>query len=87
MVDLSESQKQSAYFAQDSGYDKAVYENDLNNWFKIVGMLLLFYVFQALHWWANFELGTHEAVASTTYNLLIFLSALCVIGMMLFFGA
>jgi hypothetical protein len=42
---LTESQKNSAYFAQDAGYDKAVYENDLANWFKIVGMLLLFYVF------------------------------------------
>lgn len=42
---LSESMKNSAYFAADAGYDKAVYENDMANWFKIVGMLMLFYCF------------------------------------------
>jgi hypothetical protein len=53
--------KNSAYFAADQGYDKAVYENDMQNYFKIVAMLLLFYLFQGLHWWANFELGVHDA--------------------------
>ena len=84
---LTESQKQSAYFAQDAGYDKAVYENDLQNYFKIVGSLVGFYIFQAFHWWANFELGISDAVGSSTYNLIIFLSALIVIGFMLYFGA
>jgi len=79
--------KNSAYFAADQGYDKAVYENDMQNYFKIVGMLLLFYLFQGLHWWANFELGVHDAQASTAYNLIIFASALVVIGIMLFLGA
>ena len=83
---LTESQKNSAYFAQDAGYDKAVYENDLANWFKIVGMLLLFYVFQGLHWWANFELGTADSVASTAYNLIIFGSAVLVITTMVALG-
>ena len=84
---LTESQKQSAYFAQDAGYDKAVYENDLQNYIKIIGALFGFYVFQAFHWWANFELGISDAVGSSTYNLLIFGSALIVIGFMLFLGA
>ena len=84
---LTESQKQSAYFAQDAGYDKAVYENDLQNWFKIIGALLAFYVFQGLHWWANFELGIADSVASSAYNLIIFGTALLVILGMLFFGA
>ena len=79
--------KNSAYFAADQGYDKAVYENDLQNWFKIVGMLLLFYCFQGLHWWANFELGINAATASTAYNLILFGCAICVIGTMLFVGA
>jgi hypothetical protein len=79
--------KNSAYFAADQGYDKAVYENDLANWFKIVGMLLLFYVFQGLHWWANFELGIHDTYSSTIYNLCIFGSALLVITIMLILGA
>jgi len=79
--------KNSAYFAADQGYDKAVYENDLQNWFKIVGMLLLFYCFQGLHWWANFELGIHDTKSSTVYNLCIFGSAILVIAVMLILGA
>ena len=79
--------KNSAYFAADQGYDKAVYENDLANWFKIVGMLLLFYIFQGLHWWANFELGIHDTKSSTLYNLCIFGSAILVIAIMLILGA
>ena len=58
---LTQSQKNSAYFSQDSGYDPLVYENTTENWFKILGMLILFYIFQALHWWANFELGINNA--------------------------
>ena len=79
--------KNSAYFAADQGYDKAVYENDMQNYFKIVGMLMLFYLFQGLHLWANFELGVHDARSSTIYNLIIFGSALLVIGVMLYLGA
>ena len=79
--------KTSAYFAADQGYDKAVYENDVANYFKIVGMLMLFYLFQGLHWWANFELGIHASSTSTVYNLCIFGSAILIIAIMLFFGA
>lgn len=50
-------------------------------------MLLLFYVVQFLHWWANFELGVTAATTSTIYNLLIFGTAVIVIGFMLLFGA
>ena len=50
-------------------------------------MLILFYIFQGLHWWANFELGIHDTVASTTYNLIIFGSAIFVILIMLLRGA
>mmetsp|Transcript_5765 Transcript_5765/g.9179 ORF Transcript_5765/g.9179 Transcript_5765/m.9179 type:complete len:82 (-) Transcript_5765:80-325(-) len=50
-------------------------------------MLILFYIFQSLHWWANFELGVHETKVSTIYNLCIFGSAILVILSMLFFGA
>ena len=79
--------KNSAYFAADQGYDKAVYENDMANYFKIAGMLILFYCFQGLHWWANFELGVHDTDTSTAYNLIIFGTAVLVIATMLFLGA
>merc|ERR1719313_676715 len=85
-IELTKSMKESAYFSHDSGYDPEVYENTPANWVKIVTMLLLFYLFQGFHWWANFELGTNEAYASTTYNLLVFLLAVIVIATMIFFG-
>jgi membrane protein insertase Oxa1/YidC/SpoIIIJ len=84
---LTESQKTSAYFAEGDGYDKDFYENDLANWGKIVGMLVLFYIFNAFHWWANFELGVAHAEASTLYNLLIFALTVAVIGVMLAVGS
>jgi len=71
----------------ESSYDKNVYENDFQNWLKIIGMLVLFYIFQGLHWWANFELGISDSVNSTLYNLVIFGTAVVVIGFMLYLGA
>ena len=71
----------------DDGYDPLVYENTTENYFKIVGMLLLFYTFQGLHWWANFELGVHDVEKSTVYNLCIFGSAVLVIACMLIYGS
>jgi hypothetical protein len=50
-------------------------------------MMILFYIVQFLHWWANFELGTHSATTSTIYNLLIFGTAVIVIAGMLYVGA
>jgi hypothetical protein len=87
MANLTDSQKQSAYFAIDSGYDKEVYENDLNNWFKIIGMISLFYLFNGLHWWANLELALSDPMSSTIYNLCIFGLSVLVIGMMLYKGS
>jgi len=59
-TNYTESQKASAYFNMDDGYDPLVYENTVENYFKIVGMLFIFYIFQGLHWWANFELVVHS---------------------------
>jgi len=71
----------------DDGYDPLVYENTPLNYAKIVGMLILFYIFQGLHWWANFELGVHGAETSTPYNLIIFGISVIIIGCMLIYGA
>jgi len=86
-ANYTESQKGSAYFNMDDGYDPLVYENTGANYAKIVGMLCLFYIFQGLHWWANFSLGIHSAETSTVYNLLIFGSCCIIIGCMLIYGA
>lgn len=50
-------------------------------------MLLLFYTFNAFHWWANFELGISHAEVSTLYNLIIFVITVMIIGVMLAFGS
>jgi len=61
--------------------------NTPGNWVRIIGTLLGFYVFQGLHWWANFELGVNSAQGSTYYNLIIFATAVFCIGLMLMQGA
>ena len=86
-ANFTESQKASAYFNMDDGYDPLVYENTPENYAKIIGMLGLFYTFQGLHWWANFELGVHSAETSTPYNLIIFGVCCVIIGCMLIYGA
>ena len=50
-------------------------------------MLLLYYFFMGSHWWANYELGVADTVTSTSYNLLVFLFAVIIIGFMLYYGA
>ena len=64
-----------------------VYENTWDNWLKIIGMMILFYIFQGFHWLANFELGIHNSTWSTYYNIIIFASAVLVIAVMLILGA
>ena len=68
-------------------YDKEVYENTAGNWVKIIGMLCLFYLWNAMHWWANFALGVCNSNASTIYNLCAFGSAILVISTMVAFGS
>jgi hypothetical protein len=71
----------------DDGYDPLVYENTTANYFKILGMLGLFYLFQGLHWWANFELAIHDIETSLTYNLIVFGVCVLIIGAMLIYGS
>ena len=84
---LTPSQKDSAYFNMDNNYDPAVYENTPENWVKIVLMLWLFYLIMGLHWWANFALGIHATEISSIYNLVVFGTAVVIIGLMLYFGS
>ena len=86
-ADLTNSQAESAFFNMRDTYDKDVYENTAGNWVKIVGMLLLFYFWNGLHWWANFSLGIQDSNMSTIYNLCAFGSAILVISGMLLFGS
>ena len=71
----------------DNAYDPEVYENTTENWGKIFGMFGLFYFVQGMHWWANFALGVHATDSASVYNLIVFGSAVLVIGTMLYFGS
>lgn len=86
---MSPTRKNDAYLrGQDpDDYDKAVYENTPENWLKIFGAFICFYIFQAFHWWCNFELGINMSESSTIYNIAVFLSAVLVISYMLCTGA
>ena len=86
-AELTKSQAESAFFNMRDTYDKDVYENTAENWVKIVGMLMLFYLWNGLHWWANFSLGITASPSSTIYNLCAFGSAIIVISTMVFLGS
>ena len=78
--------KSSALFFTDSGYDKEVYENTTANYFKILAMMGLFYLFNGFHWLFLFELGIHDSSMYSKYNILLFALNLIVLGGMLFLG-
>lgn len=85
---MSPTRRNDAYLRGSSpdDYDKAVYENTPENWLKIIGAFICFYIFQAFHWWANYELGINMSQTSTIYNICIFATAVLVIARMLFVG-
>ena len=83
---LTKSQQESAYFAIGDSYDPLVYENTNENWVKIIGAFIVFYVFQALHWIANFELAMAAPASSTLYNLIIFVCSVTFILIFIFVG-
>ena len=71
----------------ENGYEPLVYENTYANYLAIIAMLLLFYIFNGLHWWANFELGINSATSSTVWNLFIFSLSVIIILLMIYLGA
>lgn len=60
------------YYPVDPSYDKRVYENTVGNWFIIVGLLIIFWIFQAIHWWGVFELGINDSTYLMYYSIGIF---------------
>ena len=63
-----------------------MYENDCTNVMRIIGTIILFYIFNAAHWWGNFELGTTKTRASTYYCIVNFGCAVLVLKGMLLSG-
>ena len=61
------------YYPVDESYDKRVYVNSFGNWMRIIGTLIVFWAFQAIHWWGVFELGVNWTSILMYYSIAIFL--------------
>lgn len=74
------------YYPVDQSYDKRVYENTWGNIAKIVFILVLFWIFNGIHWWGVFALGIVDTDALAWYSIgafiftVIFLAGMLVSG-------
>jgi amino acid permease len=66
------------YFPVDESYDKRVYENTIGNYIRIILTLIVFWIFQGIHWWACFELGINWSPILMLYSICIFFFTLIV---------
>lgn len=86
---IAKSQKRrfgDRYYPSDPSYDKNVYENDWINITKIIVCLLLFWFFNALHWWGVFSLGIVAADALAYYSIACFFFTVFFLAGMLWSG-
>ena len=75
------------YYEVDESYDKRVYENTAKNYFIIIIVLIAFWSFQAIHWWACFSFGIPFATLFMIYSIVIFVCSLFFGVWMLISGA
>ena len=83
---MRESRVGKRYFKVDAGYDKAVYENTLGNWFRIIGTFIVFYVVVALFWWAVYSYGIRHIASATWVYIAMQIVAFILIGLLIFIG-
>ena len=57
------------YYPVDPSYDKRVYENTCGNYLKIIGCLVAFWFFNALHWFGVLSLGIVSTNALGYYSV------------------
>lgn len=92
--DLRRSENQSMrksrvgnrYFRIDPGYDKAVYENTIGNWFRILFMFFLFYGWLTLFWWACYSHGIRHVESMSWIYIAVFIFTVIIIGILIFIG-
>ena len=61
--------KEAPFFKTDDGDEKEDKENNIGNYFKIIGTLIIFYFGISISFWGNYELGIYSAQSSLIYNL------------------
>ena len=74
------------YYPIDESYDKRVYENTPLNYAKIVTCLVIFWIFQAFHWWGILSLGIVATDALIWYSIGCFLFTVFFLAGLLFSG-
>ena len=75
------------YYPVDESYDKRVYENSGLNYVKIVTCLIVFWIFQACHWWGVLSLGIVATDALIWYSIACFVFTVLFLIGILFAGA
>ena len=84
---MRKSRVGNRYFRIDPGYDKAVYENTLLNWVKIILAFCLFYTVAILFWWACYSHGIRDAASAAWTYIGVFIASLIVITFLIIIGS
>ena len=83
---MRQSRVGNRYFRIDAGYDKAVYENTLGNWFRIIGTFIVFYIVVIFFWWACFSHGIRHVDSATWLYIGILLVSWFIIALLILIG-
>jgi hypothetical protein len=84
---MRKSRVGNRYFRIDPGYDKAVYENTLFNWVKIVAAFIVFYIVAILFWWACYSHGIRDADSAAWTYIGIFVATLIILTLLIIIGS
>ena len=74
------------YFEQDVKYDKKFYTNNCLSVLKIIGALIIMYIFHFFIFWGHLALGTTNTEAYLWLNVGLFIFIAGWIGVMVTFG-
>jgi amino acid permease len=83
---MRKSRVGNRYFKIDPGYDKAVYENTIGNWFKIIGAFIVFYIIVAFFWWACYSHGIRDVTSATWIYIGVLLISWIIIVILIIVG-
>jgi hypothetical protein len=84
---MRKSRVGNRYFRIDPGYDKAVYENTLLNWVKIILAFCVFYTVAILFWWACYSHGIRDAESAAWTYIGLFVASLIIITLLIIIGS
>ena len=84
---MRKSRVGNRYFRIDPGYDKAVYENTLFNWVKIIAAFCVFYTVAILFWWACYSHGIRDADSASWTYIGIFVASLIILTLLIIIGS